>query len=237
MVTSRCCQFIFPAVALLVSTTLCGQVPPPPPTGAAATSGVEERAAQRVRQRVFQHLKARFPDLQVRAMLSFYREYGPDLFTEMQRKCACEPGEAEEYIRTLAEHFLEVDRVRKENPKEYERLLELEKLEFRARRLGRRIQALTAAGTTALERNAGGMLALARARRELAELLASCFDSEQENQQIEVNRLEAEVRELRRLLEERAANREIILEQRYFQLTGEEWPRDEHLKTAEAPLP
>ena len=204
--------------------------------GSALRPGIEKRAAQRTRQRIFQRLKVRFPDLQMRAMLDFYRENGPDLFAEIQHQCAHAPAEAEDYVRTLAEHFMELERVRRDNPEEYKRLLALEKLEYRARILGRQIQRLSADKDKSGGK-VGTLLPLARARRELAELLTKCFETEQQNQQIEVNRLEAEVRELRRFLEERAANKEIILQQRFFQLAGEEWPRDENLKTADVPPP
>ena len=67
-------------------------------------------------------------------------------------------------------------------------------------------------------------------------LLEESFRFSQQNQLIEVNRLEAEVRDLRRLLEEREANRSLIMQQRYFQLTGEQLPASavEHL-TADQP--
>jgi hypothetical protein len=127
---------------------------------------------------------------------------------------------------------MELERIRLENPDEHKRLLELEKLESKARMLGRQIQTLAA--RTRENKVPETLLALARARRQLADLLTKGFETEQQSQQIEVNRLEAEIRELRRLLEERAANKNLILEQRFFQLTGEEWPQDRELETTEA---
>jgi hypothetical protein len=215
---------------LAAVSAVWGQEAARPADGAKPT--VEERAANRVRQRAFQRVKARYPDLQVRAMLEFYQEFNPDLFEEMNRRCAHEPNEADDYIATLADHFMELERIRLENPDEHKRLLELEKLESKARMLGRQIQTLAA--RTRENKVPETLLALARARRQLADLLTKGFETEQQSQQIEVNRLEAEIRELRRLLEERAANKNLILEQRFFQLTGEEWPQDRELETTEA---
>ncbi len=57
--------------------------------------------------------------------------------------------------------------------------------------------------------------------------MEKAFDDAQIQQQIEINRLENEVRSLRNLAEERSANKQFILRQRFLLLTGEEWPTKE----------
>ena len=52
---------------------------------------------------------------------------------------------------------------------------------------------------------------LAKARTELKVVLETVFDESQQQQLIEINRLESEVRDLRRLANDRAANKDFIL--------------------------
>ena len=91
--------------------------------------------------------------------------------------------------------------------------------------LGRRIQELaTALAEGKAEDPAAAKAAMAQARNELRDVLLRAFDASQQNQRIEVNRLEAELQAMRGLLDEREAKRDLILQQRFIQLTGQQMP-------------
>ena len=51
-------------------------------------------------------------------------------------------------------------------------------------------------------------------------------DEAQQQQLIQINQLESEVRDLRRLATDRSKNRKYILQERFRTLTGEDWPED-----------
>ena len=61
---------------------------------------------------------------------------------------------------------------------------------------------------------------------ELRNLLEQAFDEAQQQQLIQINQLESEVRDLRRLATDRSKNRKYILQERFRTLTGEDWPED-----------
>ena len=68
-----------------------------------------------------------------------------------------------------------------------------------------------------------GYKSLQETRQQLREVLEKCFERSQQNQLIELNRLEAEVRDLRALLQQRQGARELILQQRFLDLSGVTW--------------
>ncbi len=163
-------------------------------------------------------------------MIEFFQEVAPDRLVELDKACAKSLREAEQCARNLAETFKAYQQVRKENPEEYRRLVEIEKLESEVRRLGAKVRELVEAlkgGGGRGEVRTDTILALRAAKQELVAALEKGFVVSQQNQLIELNRLEAEVRELRQLLAGRGEQREAILAQRFRELTGEEPPKAE----------
>ena len=172
---------------------------------------------------LFRRLEKQFPSLEPAVMVRFYEENSPDILEEFQSRCTDAPAGAGAYLRLMTEHFLKVYALRDTYPDDYERALQLERLESNARRLARTIRDSGADGQAADDQKPAED-ELAEARKELRQNLEKSFRFSQQNQLIEVNRLEAEVRDLRRLLQEREANRALILQQRYLQFTGEKLP-------------
>ena len=190
---------------------------------AAALAGATQD--DRLVQSVTRVLSRSHPRLKADSMLDYYSRTGPDIFAEIRSQVESAARDPGPYLRRLADHFEKMERVRGRNPTEFSRLVALEQLESRARMLGRRIQQLTAflaAGGKGDATMTKG--ALNAAKEELRSALERAFEAAQQNQRIEVNRLDAELRAMRRLLDERDAKRDLILQQRYLQLSGQEMP-------------
>lgn len=189
--------------------------PDPESTASAAVAGTT--AAQALEQCLREAVAPAMPGLDPAAVVRFYQEYSPDLVADFSTRESEDQAAAARYAGRLATHFMELEDVRQRNQDEYERLLELEQLETGSRRLGRRIRKLEKLLTT----DAGALRADAEvARQELLRVLSRIFAARQQNQLIEIHRLEAEVQQLRHLAEEREAQREHILEHRFRELVG-----------------
>ncbi|MBN2450537.1 MAG: hypothetical protein JXR77_09105 [Lentisphaeria bacterium] len=202
------------------------QTETPPPAAASAQTETPPPAAALV-QTVRQHLDATHPGVDMAAMLDYFSRNSPDIFAEVRRLLDSGEGDPAPYLRRLADHFLRMDRVNRRNPTEFSRLAAIEQLESRARMLGRRVQELAAAAAAAKGAEASeARRAMAEARQELKSVLERAFDASQQNQRLELNRLEAELQAMRRLLEEREAKRDLILQQRFIQLSGQEMTDD-----------
>jgi hypothetical protein len=166
-------------------------------------------------------LSSTYAGLDVAAMLEYYSRTSPDIHAEIRTHVADGAEDAAGYLGRLAEHYLRLDRVRERNPAEFERLMSLDLIESRARMLGRLILQFSSATD---EDSAATRAALTRAKEELRGVLERAFDTTQQNQRIELNRLEAELRTMRRLLDERASKRDLIIRQRFLELCGQELP-------------
>ena len=102
-----------------------------------------------------------------------------------------------------------------------------EKQQCQVRRLSREIQQLAKPAKNEAKDAADQRLALLKeSRLQLRKLLEQAFDEAQQQQLIQINKLESEVRDLRRLATERSKNRANILQERFRTLTGEDWPDD-----------
>jgi len=152
-------------------------------------------------------------------MLEFYNSYNPEALRLVRREYRRNARRAEEVARRLMEHFQDIDAVRRENPDEYRRLVNIEKMEARALVLGSQVRRLKQAWATAADRRQINEQ-IERRERELRTVLDKIFVARQENQRIALNRLEAELRELRELIEQRAANKKEIISNRFRTLTG-----------------
>jgi hypothetical protein len=190
------------------------QTPPAPP----------DRRAVHNRQAAFRVLVANHPKVKPNALWGFYKRYAPDRIQQFERACKTSASKSQESLLAMAQHYLDLEELRQRNPEEYGRLLELEQAESKARELGRRVTALALSSS---KPGSVGHKSLLKTRKELRLALEKCFQSSQQNQLIEMNRLEAEVRDLRALLQQRQGARELILQQRFLDLSGTHWEPDE----------
>lgn len=179
-----------------------------------------DRRAVQNRQEAFRKIEESHPGLKASELWEFHKRHAPDRIQEFERACQTSGARAQAILVRMADRYLEIEALREHSPDEYQRLVELEELESRARELGRRIAALA---RSARNPNDVGFKSLQETRQELRTVLEACFERSQQNHLIELNRLEAEVRDLRALLQQRQGARELILQQRFLDLSGVPW--------------
>ena len=172
-------------------------------------------------------LKRVRPNVEADAMLGYYRENAPDLLEEIEKRRKAYPEAMDTYLGQLADHFQEVDKLRGEDNAMYDRMVRQERQQCQVRKLSRDIQKLSKPGKNETKEAAEQRLALLKeSRLQLRKLLEQAFDETQQQQLIQINRLESEVRDLRRLATERSKNRNYILQERFRTLTGEDLPEE-----------
>jgi len=179
--------------------------------------------AAAARRRMLRRLPKSFPGLQPKALLRFYENHNPDALAELDSECREDAAVAEGYLRRLTERFLVLDKLRTTDPDEFGRVLEIERLESKGLCLARKVREVRNAMGRDKKAKRALSADLQTAKDELRGILKRTFETAQQNQLIEINRLESEVRELRRLLNERATNEELIVERRFVELAGEEY--------------
>ncbi len=186
----------------------------------AEDSEEETRRAVLNRQEAFRRIEESHPGLKVDELWDFHKQHVPDRIQEFERACKTSGGRAQAILVRMADRYLELQEFRAHSPDEYKRLVELEELESRGRELGRRVATLA---RSVRGPDDVGYKSLQETRQELRTVLEACFERSQQNHLIELNRLEAEVRDLRALLQQRQGARELILQQRFLDLTGVPW--------------
>ena len=183
--------------------------------------------ATAVQAELAETLKRVRPNVEAEAMLGYYRENAPDLLEEVEKRRKAYPEAMDAYLGQLADHFQEVDKLRGEDNAAYDRMVKKEKQQCQVRRLSREIQQLAKPAKNEAKDAADQRLALLKeSRLQLRKLLEQAFDEAQQQQLIQINKLESEVRDLRRLATERSKNRANILQERFRTLTGEDWPEE-----------
>ena len=183
--------------------------------------------ATAVQAELAETLKRVRPNVEAEAMLGYYRENAPDLLEEIEKRRKAYPEAMDAYLGQLADHFQEVDKLRGEDNAAYDRMVKKEKQQCQVRRLSREIQQLAKPAKNEAKDAADQRLALLKeSRLQLRKLLEQAFDEAQQQQLIQINKLESEVRDLRRLATERSKNRANILQERFRTLTGEDWPEE-----------
>ena len=172
-------------------------------------------------------LKRVRPNVEAEAMLGYYRANAPDLLEEIEKRRKAYPEAMDAYLAQLADHFQEVDKLRGEDNALYDRMVRQEKRQCDVRKLSREIQRLAKTPKNEPKNVEEQRLAqLKESRLKLRNLLEQAFDEAQQQQLIQINQLESEVRDLRRLATDRSKNRKYILQERFRTLTGEDWPED-----------
>ena len=158
-----------------------------------------------------------YPAINPDELLAFCDDVAPDMLDEWKRLCNDQTDKAKGYLELLAKRFLKACAIRERDTADYDRFVSQLKTETQIRAISRQIQLLGDSDADRSEERE-------QLKRQLSMLMEKAFDDAQLQQQIEINRLENEVRNLRSLAEERATNKQNILRQRFLLLTGEEWP-------------
>lgn len=186
----------------------------------------QDKAGMLIRKRTMEEAVRKNPQLKPQEMMSFFEAHAPDLLDEWKRRCHFQPEDAQAYMDLLVNHFMNINKLRLTQPEEYKRLVQQQKTESRIREISRKIQMLV---PKIAEDNNNDQLKneLQSSKLELKTLMEKVFDETQTRQLVEINRLENELRGLKELAAERAANKQLILKQRFQILTGELWPEDD----------
>jgi hypothetical protein len=179
-----------------------------------------DRRAVQNRQAAFRKLEKDYAAVKPSALWDFYKKHAPDRIAEFERDCKTSKTKALKTLTEMAERYLDLQAIRQRSEEEYKRMLELVELESEARELGRRVAALAKSSPAAGD---VGHKSLLETRKKLRKALEKCFELSQQNELIELNRLEAEVRDLRALLQQRQGARELILQQRFLDVSGTTW--------------
>ncbi len=157
--------------------------------------------------------------LDAQALIAFYGKNSPDLLAEWEKRLKASHEKGTEYAKLLIKNYLDIDKFRESNPEEYERLVRQLKNDSLIRTTSLEIQNLAKQDNVDKEK-------LLELKMKLRKLMEDAFDEAQRRQLLEINRLENEVRNLRNLVEQRAANKQSILQQRFMLMTdGQEWPK------------
>ncbi len=188
----------------------------------------ELESVEALQRDAWQQITAKYPEITANAVQEFYLEYAPDLLKEWDRFCLERPNEAGLFLQRMIEKFLAIQRVKDVNPQEYQRLLTVQKLESKIRIISKEIQnlAVQLEGKKATE-EPKLYWEMQQQKQHLQRLLNESFEESQQHQQIEINRLEAEMKMLKQRFQERSANREMILQERFRVLTGLGWTAEE----------
>ena len=180
-----------------------------------AASHEPEDSSETVRQQNLALAQKNYPDLIPAEMEQFYREHAPDLLEEWLRRCKAQPEHAFPYLELMIKRFQKIIALKNSQPDEYERQIKQIRTEAEVRDLARKIRTLR--GNSAQNRERQELKA------QLQALMERNFDEAQARQQLQITRLESELKSLRSLAEDRAANKKLILAQKFMLLTGENW--------------
>jgi len=179
------------------------------------TAQTLNEAAGNVRQQNLTQAQKTHPGLDTAVMEQFYREHAPDLLAEWLRRCQEHPEHAYPYLELMIKRFQEINALKTRQPDEYERQLKQLRTESEIRALARKIREYKGNSAHAQERQ--------ECKAQLQALMERSFDEAQARQQLQIARLESELKSLRSLAEDRAANKKLILAQKFMLLTGDNW--------------
>jgi len=167
-------------------------------------------------------LRKEYPDLDCERFVAFFEQNNPMILKQVFSETPGSNQNIQPELETVIKRYFLLEHLRLQNLEEYRRELAIEQLECQSLRLADQLQRLE----KRLAENTGDrqtdQAQLDRTSAQLKELLPQIFAAKQENQLIEINRLEAEMREIRNQLELREANKADIVRNRYYVLTGED---------------
>jgi len=164
----------------------------------------------------------KYPELDFDMMLRFYTEYAPDLVEEWQRRSEeSAPENSTVFLYQLAEHFLRLEKVRSRDRRTYERLMEIERTNYKARFISSEIRRLTNLADAELVPELETMRKenLAKAKKDLYALLERSFELSILQQQHEIDELEQGLEALKQKLQQRQENKKRSIEERFQKLT------------------
>jgi|SaaInlStandDraft_4_1057021.scaffolds.fasta_scaffold24431_2 hypothetical protein len=166
--------------------------------------GDEPKSFGELVERIAQHL----PKHARKDIMEFTHHHFGDVLREAKHIFAEELGEAAEMVEHAFGESMDLIKLQREDPKVFERALRERQLEREAEEMAREAE------------HAEGK-AKEKILLRLKELLSETFDMRQEDMRGEMKELEDELTGLKTLVEKRQKNRDLIIERRAKELTGE----------------
>jgi len=182
---------------------------PPVPTELRQPDTVQNEWKRRLRQVE--------PAVNVSDMVAFYQLNNPWTLADLDWLCAQRAPELQQQLQLHAEEFFRLESLRSTSPPEYLRMVHLQRLNSQSRQLGYDLYRMQRQHNKQARVSEDDKIAV---QKQLETVLAEIFEHEQKNQTVEIMRLEAELRELRRLLSQRKARKQQILDRRLLELSN-----------------
>jgi len=150
----------------------------------------------------------RLPERGRNNIMEFAHEHFDDVFKDAKRIFAQEMDEAVEMVMNAFRESMELLELREMEPEEFERAIQERRLEREAE---------------ALARHAAQLEGEVREKTiaQLRKLLSESFELRQENMRRQMGELERELARLKTLVEKRQQHRDLVIERRIKDLTGE----------------
>lgn len=166
---------------------------------------------------ISRRLATHFPKPAHRKILDFYREHGPHFVLELDSRCLDSAERGAAYFSELQARWLRIQSAREQNQAAYAHLMSVLSAQNECIGLARRIRHIR---TTIEERGKRGQLGdrLLSLEKRLMEQLAAMFTKVQQHHAIELQRLESELFELKRLIRQRDLNRNAIITSQFNEL-------------------
>ena len=179
------------------------------------TAGQELTEAQRneadaTRGRTLNELVRQFPGIDVAKMIDFYEQNAPDMLYEWRRRCIFHPDTAQDYINSLAKKYTQILDMREKSPEFYQYNVEQLRMEMEIRKMSFAFMALQQEGKTEQAEDL---------KAKLEVILKYSFDKSQEMEEKNMRKLEAKLEELKSQIQKRAANRDMLIQQKLKLLT------------------
>ena len=183
---------------------------------ALASSSQELTEKQRVeadaaRERTLKEVARQFPGIKVDDMLDFYEQNAPDTLNEWRVRCIYTPNTAQAYLNALAKRYSIIEDMRKKAPDFYLYNVEQLRMEMEIRKLSYAIKTL--------QQNKGDLNQIQELKAKLETLLKYSFDKSQEMEEKKLRNMEAQLNELKSQIHKRAANKDLIIQQKLKLLT------------------
>jgi len=156
--------------------------------------------------------------------LTFYQEYAPELLQEWHLVCLNSPETAGQYLQQLVQGYEELQALKLSSPSVYTWRAKRFRQELKMRLLGADIKKQNAElQDKSITEHTEKFLQFYQNKQKLKKMLEDDFQSREQEQQIELKRLETEMKMLKMLLEEREASKDSIIREKYQKLTDLAW--------------
>lgn len=171
--------------------------------------------------RVRRRLDRQFPKKSHVPVLDFYEQNGPGFLFELDNRCQQSPESGADYFEELRARLKRIHEARQVHKSAEQHLLKIVHRQNECLERARRVRHLHRSLNLKESSRNDLKNRILSEEKQLLQALGELFISVQQHQLIEIQRLEAELTELRRLIQQRDANRESIIQAQFDELVGD----------------